>query len=146
MSPKVSIVTTDHYRGPGPRDSVDVTFLPLTEDDGVPVYPESTPALMQELLDADLVVDTWHPAAECDFVSSRGLVTDTLLQIGVGIGSSAGWYALQSMLRRRTGQVSVRVVLDDDDRARRRRVEVTGEAAGVVEALEKIDPFRSEPS
>ncbi|WP_433288857.1 hypothetical protein [Micromonospora sp. CA-244673] len=144
MSPKVSIVATDRHRDPGPRDGTDVTFLPLAEYEGTSVYPESTPALMQELVAAGLVVDAWHPAAECDFVSSRGLVTDTLLQIGVGIGSSAGWYALQSMLRRRTGQVTVRAVVDDG--VQRRRVEVTGEAADVVEALETLDPFRSEPS
>lgn len=144
MSPKVSIVATDRHRDPGPRAGADVTFLPLGEDDGMPVYPESTPALMRELLAAGLTVDTWHPAEECDFVSSRGLVTDTLLQIGVGIGSSAGWYALQSMLRRRTGQVKVRAIFDDG--VQRRRVEVTGEAADVVEALEELAPFRSEPS
>ncbi|WP_146605651.1 hypothetical protein [Micromonospora craterilacus] len=144
MSPKVSIVAADHHQGPGPRAGVDVTFLPLAEDDGVLIYPESTPALMQELLAAGLVVDTWHPTGECDFVSSRGLVTDTLLQIMVGIASSAGWYALQSMLRRRTGQVSVRATFDDG--VQRRRVEVNGEAAAVVEALERLDPFRSEPS
>lgn len=144
MSPKVSIVATDRHRDPGPRAGADVTFLPLAEDDGVPVYPDSTLALMRELAAAGLVVDIWHPATECDFVSSRGLVTDTLLQIGVGIGSSAGWYALQSMLRQRTGQVTVRAVVDDG--VQRRRVEVTGEAADVVETLETLDPFRSEPS
>ncbi|MEV7230712.1 hypothetical protein AB0M79_27360 [Polymorphospora sp. NPDC051019] len=144
MSSKVSIVAMDHNPGPGPRAGVDVTFLPLAEDDGVPVYPESTPVLMQELVATGLVVDTWHPASECDFASSRGLVTDTLLQIGIGIGSSAGWYALQSMLRRHTGQVSVRAIYDDG--VQRRGVEVTGEAADVVEVLDRLDPFRSEPS
>lgn len=142
MSPKVSIVATDRHRDPGPRPGADVTFLPLAEDGDIGIYPDSTPALIQELRAAGLAVDTWHPATECDFVSSRGLVTDTLLQIGVGIGSSAGWYALQSPLRRRGGQLSVRAILDDG--AQRRRVEVTGEAADVVEALERLDPFASE--
>lgn len=71
-------------------------------------------------------------------------MTDTLLQIGVGIGSSAGWYALQTLLRRRGGQL--RVVAIFDDGVQRRRAEVTGEAADVVEALAKLDPFSSEPS
>ncbi|MGW5666414.1 hypothetical protein [Micromonospora sp. NPDC003776] len=121
-----------------------MTFLPLADDDGVPVYHESTPALMQELQAAGLTVDTWHPATECDFVSSRGVVTDALLQVGVGIASSAGWYALQTMLRSRSGQVRVLAIYDDG--VERRRAEVTGEAADVVEALETLDPFRSEPS
>ncbi|WP_406044544.1 hypothetical protein OG799_08715 [Micromonospora sp. NBC_00898] len=144
MSPKVSIVATDSHRDPGPRPGADVTFLPLADDDGIPVYDESTPDLIQELQAAGAAVDTWHPARECEFVSSRGLVTDALLQIGVGIGSSAGWYALQTLLRRRGGQV--RVVAIFDDGVQRRRAEVTGEAADVVEALEKLDPFSSEPS
>ncbi|MGQ5261422.1 hypothetical protein ACTWLT_11750 [Micromonospora sp. ZYX-F-536] len=144
MSPKVSIVATDSHREPGPRPGADVTFLPLADDDGVPIYDESIPDLIQHLRTAGLAADTWHPAAECDFVSSRGLVTDALVQIGVGIGSSAGWYALQSLLRRRGGQVRVVAVFDDG--TQRRRAEVTGEAADVVEALEKLDPFSSEPS
>ncbi|MCO1597012.1 hypothetical protein M8C17_17800 [Micromonospora sp. RHAY321] len=144
MSPKVSIVATDSHRDPGPRPGADVTFLPLADDDGVPIYDESIPDLIQHLQTAGLSADTWHPAAECDFVSSRGLVTDALVQIGVGIGSSAGWYALQSLLRRRGGQVRVVAVFDDG--TQRRRAEVTGEAADVVEALEKLDPFSSEPS
>lgn len=144
MSPKVSIVVTDRHRDLGPRAGADVTFLPLAEDDGVPVYPNATPTLMRELAAAGLVAETWHPAAECEFVASRGPVTDTLLQIVAGVGSSAGWYALLSLLRRRTGQVTVRAVVDDG--VQRRRVEVTGEAADVVEALGMLDPFRSEPS
>jgi hypothetical protein len=144
MSPKVSIVATDRHRDPGPRPGADVTFLPLADDGGVPVYDEATPELMQELQAAGVAVDTWHPATECDFVSFRGPVTDTLLQIGVGIGSSAGWYGLQTLLRRRGGQLRVVAVFDDG--VQRRRAEVTGEAADVVEALEKLDPFNSEPS
>lgn len=143
MSPKVSIVATDSHRDPGPRPGVDVTFLPLADDGGVPVYDESTPALIRELQAAGMAAEIWHPATECDFVASRGVVTDTLLQIGVGIGSSAGWYALQTMLRRRGGQVKVLVVFDDG--VQRRCAEVTGEAADVVEALEQLDPFSSEP-
>ncbi|WP_320068905.1 hypothetical protein [Micromonospora sp. RTGN7] len=144
MSPKVSIVATESHRDPGPRPGADVTFLPFADDDGVPTYHDSTPGLVHELQAAGIVADTWHPAAECEFVSSRGLVTDTLLQICVGVGSSAGWYALQALLRRRSGQV--RVLAFFDDGVQRRRAEVTGEVADVVEALERLDPFNSEPS
>lgn len=144
MSPKVSIVATVSHRDPGPRPGTDVTFLPLADNSGVPVYDDSTPRLIQELRAAGVAVDTWHPVTECEFVSSRGLVTDTLLQIGVGIASSAGWYALQAMLRRRSGQV--RVVAIFDDGVQRRRAEVIGETADVVEALEALDPFNPEPS
>ena len=44
----------------------------------------------------------------------------------------------------RGGQV--RVVAIFDDGVERRRAEVTGEAADVVQALEKLDLFSSEPS
>ncbi|WP_146247464.1 hypothetical protein [Micromonospora arborensis] len=144
MSPKVSIVATDSHREPGPRPGADVTFLPFADDDGIPVYDDSAPELIQELLAAGLTAGTWHPPAECEFVSSRGVLTDSLLQIGVGIGSSAGWYALQTLLRRRGGQL--RVVAIFDNGTERRRAEVTGEAADVVQALTTLDPFDSEPS
>ncbi|WBB68304.1 hypothetical protein [Micromonospora sp. WMMD812] len=144
MSPKVSIVATDSHRDLGPQPGVDVTFLPFAEDDGVPVYDESTPDLVRELQAAGVTVETWHAAGAYELVSSRGLVTDTLLQIGVGISSSAGWYGLQSLLRRRGGQL--RVVAIFDDGVQRRRAEVTGEAADVVDVLERLDPFSSGPS
>ncbi|GAB3932296.1 hypothetical protein GCM10027614_01180 [Micromonospora vulcania] len=71
------------------------------------------------------------------------MLTDSLLQIGVGIGSSAGWHALQTLLRRRGGKL--RVVAIFDDGTQRRRAEVTGEAADVVQALETLDPFGTGP-
>ncbi|GAB3932299.1 hypothetical protein GCM10027614_01190 [Micromonospora vulcania] len=53
MSPKVSIVATESHREPGPRPGADVTFLPIADDGGVPVYDESVPDLIQELLAAE---------------------------------------------------------------------------------------------
>jgi hypothetical protein len=144
MSLEVSIVATVGDGDLGPQPGADVTFLPLTDDGGVPVYDDSIPGLVHELQASGVIAGTWHPAETCEFVSGRGLVVDTLLQLGVGIGSSAGWYALQALLRRRRGQV--RVVAIFDDGTQRRRAEVTGEAADVVEALEKLDPFSSDPS
>lgn len=145
MSPKVSIVATDRHREPGPRPDADVTFLPIADDGGVPVYDDSVPELIEELLAARLTAGTWHPLTECEFVSSRGVLTDALLQIAVGISSSAGWYALQTLLRRRGGQ-QLRVVAIFDDGTERRRAEVTGEADDVVQALTTLNPFGSEPN
>ena len=144
MSPKVSIVATESHREPGPRPGPAGTFLRAPHDNGTPVYDDSTPDLIQQLLAAGVAADAWHPFTECEFVSSRSVVTDSLLQIGVGIGSSAGWYALQTLLRRREGQL--RVVAIFDNGAQRRRAEVTGEAADVVQALQTLDPFGPEPS
>ena len=75
----------------------------------------------------------------------RGPVTDTVLQVGVGVASSAGWYALQTLLRRR-GERTVTVVAVFDDGGQRRRAEVTGSATDVAEVLERLDPFGSEAS
>lgn len=132
------------HGGPGPHPGVDVTFLPLADDDGVPLYDGSTLDLISELNADGVRARTWHPAEICEFVSDRGLITDTLLQVGVGVASSAGWYALQALLRRRTGQV--RVVAIFDDGTQRRRAEVSGDPAGVADALKRLDPFGSEQS
>jgi len=144
MLSEESVVTEPVGSGPGPVVGTDVVFLPQAFDHGTPVYPAQTMRLVAQLTAEGVTARTWHPSAECEFLSDRGLIADTLLQIAVGIASSAGWYAIQSLLRRRSGPLQVIAVFERD--GVRRRAALTGDADDVVRALETLDPFAPERS
>ncbi|ROO60274.1 hypothetical protein EDC02_2133 [Micromonospora sp. Llam0] len=139
MLSEESVVTVPADAGPGPVAGTDVVFLPQAFDHGTPVYPAHTTQLVDQLTAQGVTARTWHPAAESEILSARGPVADTLLQIAVGIASSAGWYAIQSMLRSRSGPLRVIAVFEQD--GQRRRAELAGNADDVVRALETLDPF-----
>ena len=139
MLSEESVVTVPVDAGPGPVAGTDVVLLPQAFDHGAPVYPAHTTQLVDQLTAQGVTARTWHPAAEFEIVSTRGPVADTLLQIAVGIASSAGWYAIQSLLRSRSGPLRVIAVFEQD--GQRRRAELAGDADDVVRALETLDPF-----
>jgi hypothetical protein len=144
MLSEESVVNVPVGAGPGPVVGTDVVFLPQAFDHDTPVYSAQTVQLVDQLTAAGVTARTWHPAAECEFLSDRGPIADTLLQIAVGIASSAGWHAIQSLLRRRSGPLQVIAVFEQG--GVRRRAALTGDADDVLRALEKLDPFAPERS
>ncbi|MBL7258264.1 hypothetical protein [Paractinoplanes lichenicola] len=120
----------------------DVVLLPITFDGDTPIYPESAHSLIAALRAADVSARTWH-ADPPEFGASRGPVTDALIQIAVGIASSGGWYAVQSLLERRQEKVHLIAFYEKD--GQRFRLEVTGPARQIAEELRQLDPFRPEP-
>jgi hypothetical protein len=144
MSSDVSIADTVSDNDLDLLPGVDLTFFPLTDDDGSPVYPQAAADLIADLRAAGVIARTWHPEDQCEFVDGRNVLVDALLQVGVGIASSAGWYALQRLLRDRSGQV--RVVVAYRRGAQRLRVEVAGDSGEVADVLRRIDPLPPPPS
>lgn len=140
MSAKIDVTATSAESGIA--SGLDVVLLPIADDNGTPVYPDVVPELLSELGALGVRAGMRHPADEAEFRSSRGPVTEILLQIGVGIGSAAGWGALKAILGRRTGTIKVVALYEQGDK--RCRAEVTGKPAEVAEALEQINPFGPE--
>jgi hypothetical protein len=135
MPPGFALEDLDDY--PERLRGGDLTFLPLAFDDGVPVYPAGVQDLAAELRASGLEVSVRHPPEECEFVSDRSTeLVGALLEIAVGITSSAGWYALKALLERRSGRARVTVVFEEGDRIR--RLKVTGDAAEVAKKLAEL--------
>jgi hypothetical protein len=137
MSPEPQVTAAGS--GPGPLPGADVVLLPLVHDDGTAIYPGATDDLLAELAGAGVTARTWHEPGSFDQVDDRGILTDSLLEIAVGIATSGGWYALQSLLLRRKG--TVRVIAVYEQGSQKWRAEVTGSPDEVADTLSRLDPF-----
>jgi hypothetical protein len=142
MSPGIPVVlgSDDEF---GPVADVDVVFLPAVPDGARPAYPRAVPELIEELRLSGVTSRTWHPDAQVTFVSDRGVFADAVLQILVGVASSAGWQAICSLVAKRSGPVRVIVVYGQGGR-RLRTSPFEGEAPDVARELEQHDPYRPE--
>jgi hypothetical protein len=144
MAPGVEIVVLGAEYEFGPVVDSDVVFLPSIPDAAMPGYPGDVPKLIEQLRLSGVTSRTWHPGDQCTFVSGRSILTETVLQLVVGVASSAGLQAIRSLIRGRSGTVRVTVVFDRD--GERLRATVEGKAGRVVAELAAIDPFRPESS
>ncbi|GAB2567195.1 hypothetical protein Aab01nite_45200 [Paractinoplanes abujensis] len=142
MPPRISAEPIGSDDAPGPVADSDVVFLPAFEAD-TPIYSAAVPELVAALRAADVSARTWHADGLAEFAATRGPVTEALIQIAVGIASSGGWYAVQSLLERRHEKVHLIAVYEKD--GQRFRIEVTGPAPEVARELGQLDPFRVEP-
>lgn len=142
MPPRTAAAPIDNDDGPGPVADSDVVFLPAFGTD-TPVYSTAVPDLIAALQVAGVSARTWHTGDAAEFAAGRGPATEALIQIAVGIASSGGWYAVQSLLERRREKVHLIVVYAKDNQ--RFRIEISGPAQKVAEDLQQLDPFRSEP-
>jgi hypothetical protein len=140
MSVEISVVVIDSGDHPGPRPDTDVIFLPTAVDGDTPIYSGDVPRLLDALLATGVSATTWHVGTEAEFTSARGPITEALLQVAVGIASSAGWHAIQSLLLQHRGKANLIAVYERD--RDRFRVELTGPAAEVAAELKRLDPFR----
>jgi hypothetical protein len=137
MSPEIRVVAG--HTGPGPRAGTDVVLLPIADDGGTPVYPDSVGQWIDELTSDGVSSDTWHPVGAFERLDHRSPIVDAFVQIGVGIATSGGWYALQALIRRRRDDV--RVVAVYEQGGQRCQAEVTGKPDDVAAALAQLNPF-----